>query len=186
MLRFELGAATARFTGIHPSYSAVEGRLVGMEKLKIFGVEGQATRVVLEAQFNPKEIEIQKTIPWQLQRGKGPSDLKYTGSDGRTMDCELLFDGFQSSASIQGEIDKLNRLSDVDAVLKRPPKVRIVWGPDGANDIMPRFDAVIEAVSVKYTMFDADGKPVRATANLRFREAKDITVERVTPSRLRS
>ena len=40
-----------------------------------------------------------------------------------------------------------------------------VWGPDGVSGTMPKFDAVIEEISVKYTMFDPNGRPLRATAH---------------------
>jgi hypothetical protein len=153
-----------------------------MEKLVILGLEGSAARVSVEAQFNPKEIGIDKLIPWQPQRGKGPSDLEYTRSGGRTMACELLFDGFPSSTSIQNQIDKLNRLSDPDPGLKRPPKVAVVWGGEAAGQFMPRFEAVIESLSIRYTLFAEDGKPLRAVVNLGLREAKDLAVGRKAPA----
>lgn len=148
-----------------------------MAKLRIVGTEGNANGVVVEAQFNPKEIVIEKSIPWQ--RGKGPSDLKYVGREPRTMSCELLFDGAASGTSIQSEIDKLNTLSDVDIALKHPPKITVVWGPEGGGDLLPRFDAVIETLVVKYTTFDGDGKPLRATADLKFKEARNIMAGKI-------
>ena len=51
--------------------------------------------------------------------------------------------------SIQDEIDRLHSLSDVDASLKRPPKVKVVWGAEGAPGTIPTFEAVIESVGIK-------------------------------------
>jgi hypothetical protein len=147
-----------------------------MDKFKIIGLEGKARRVVVEAQFNPKEIDIQKPIPWQLQAKKGPTDLEFNAGQPMTMDVELMFDGVESQSSIQGEIDKLYTLSDADATLKRPPKLKVVWGPEGAEGTMPQFEAVLEALSVRYLMFDANGKPLRATVRLKFKEAGDLRV----------
>jgi len=147
-----------------------------MGKFKIIGLEGASARMVVEAQFNPKEIHIQRSIPWQHQTTMGPSDLAYTVSSGRTMSCELLFDGFPTATSIQGDIDKLQTLSDVDAVLKRPPKVKVVWGTEDEGGLIPAFEAVIEVLFVKYLMFDPEAKPVRAMVELKFREAKNIKV----------
>jgi hypothetical protein len=45
---------------------------------------------------------------------------------------------------------------------------------------LPRFDAVLESIGVRYTMFAADGKPLRAVVNLRFREAKAVSVEKMS------
>ena len=147
-----------------------------MDKFKIIGLESKARRVVVEAQFNPKEIGIDKSIPWQLQEKKGPADLEFNSGLPMTMDVELMFDGFESGSSIQGEIDKLHTLSDADATLKRPPKLKVVWGPEGAEGQMPKFEGVIEALAVRYLMFDADGKPLRATVRLKFKEANNIKV----------
>ena len=40
----------------------------------------------------------------------------------------------------------------------------------------PKFEAVIESISVKYTMFDGNGMPLRATVHVRFKEARNIKV----------
>jgi hypothetical protein len=87
-----------------------------------------------------------------------------------------MFDAVESRSHIQDQIDALQRLSDIDSGLKRPPKVKVVWGAEGAPGMMPTFEGVIESVGVKYTMFDASGMPLRATVTLRFVEARKITI----------
>jgi hypothetical protein len=147
-----------------------------MAKLTIIGLEGGVSGVALESQFNPKEISIDKSVPWQLQQTPGPGDLEFTSANPKTMSFELLFDGFESGSSIQDEIGTLHRLSDVDPSLKRPPKVKVVWGAEGAPGMIPKFEAVVESMGVKYIMFDGNGMPVRATVNIRFVEARKITI----------
>ena len=147
-----------------------------MAKLTITGLEGGVSGVTLESQFNPKEISIDKSVPWQLQKTPGPGDLEFTSANPRTMSLELMFDGFESGSSIQDEIETLHRLSDVDPGLKRPPKVKVVWGSEGAPGMIPKFEAVVESIGVKYTMFDGNGRPVRATVSIRFVEARKIRV----------
>ena len=151
-----------------------------MEKLKIAGLEGKTRRIVVEAQFNPKEIEIEKAVPWQRQPKKGPADLEFSAGQPKTMDFELMFDGAESGSSIQDEIDKLHAFSSIDTGLKRPPKLKVVWGQEGAEGVMPKFDAVIEALAVKYLLFDAHGRPLRATVRLRFKEANHLMVGKPT------
>ena len=147
-----------------------------MAKLTIVGVEGAVSGVTLESQFNPKEISIDKSVPWQLQKTTGPGDLEFTLANPKTMSFELLFDGFESGASIQDEIGTLHQLSDIDPSLKRPPKVKVIWGPGSGAGMIPAFEAVVESMTVKYTMFDGNGMPVRATVNIRFVEARKIKV----------
>jgi hypothetical protein len=145
-----------------------------VDKLKIIGLEGGSTGVTVEAQFNPKEISIDKSVPWQKQKTNGP-DLEFSTANPMTMSCELLFDGFESAVLIQNEINKLHSLSDIDPDLKRPSKVNVVWG-NGAAGTIPMFSGVIESVGTKYTMFDGNGKPLRATVRLGFKQARKIKV----------
>jgi hypothetical protein len=92
------------------------------------------------------------------------------------MSCELMFDGVESGVHIQDEIDKLQRLSDVDPVLKRPPKVKVVLGAEGAPGRIPKFEAVVESMGIKYTLFDGNGMPTRASVRMGFTQARKLKV----------
>jgi len=155
-------------------------------KLKIISLEGD--QISVEGSFNPKEVQVDKSVPWQKQKKKGPSDLEYTGGEPKSMSFELMFDGFEAGTSVQGKIDDLHKLTDTtiqegnNEQKKRPPKVMVIWGAGtgrGANSAaggIPKFEAVIESVSVKYTMFLANGTAVRATANIKVKEASSLKV----------
>lgn len=132
----------------------------------------------VEAQFNPKEVQIDKTIGWQDHPAKdGSFGLEFTGGKGaRTMSIELLFDGSEQCRSVLPEIDKLNALTlnvGTAPALKRPPTVLVVWGA-AVDEVLPRFPAVIESLSVKYQMFATDGRVLRATATVKLKEAGTI------------
>jgi Contractile injection system tube protein len=159
-----------------PDVGVQKGQEDAMDKLTVIGLEGSASGVTVEAQFNPKEISVDKSVPWQLQKTPGPGDLEFTAANPKTLSCELMFDAVESGAHIQDPIGALHRLCDIDAKLKRPPKVKVVWGAEGAAGMIPAFEAVIESVSVKYTMFDGNGTPVRATVSMRFVEARKIRI----------
>ena len=58
----------------------------------------------------------------------------------------------------------------------------MIWA-EGAGTIPP-FDGVIQMLSVKYLMFDGNGRPVRATVGLKVLEAADLAVGK--PARRRS
>src|SRR5258705_9741654 len=56
----------------------------------------------VEAQYNPKELEIAKTVPWSKVNEANKSNqkseqnqgihLEFTGAEGRSLSLELLFD----------------------------------------------------------------------------------------------
>jgi hypothetical protein len=144
-------------------------------KLKIISLENGITVV---AQFNPKEVQLDKAVPWQKQKKKGPADLEYTGGEPKTMSLELLFDGFELNRPIAGEIAALHGLTEHvnDGDKKRPPKVKVVWGPGTDTVSLPKFEGVVESVSVKYQMFAPDGMCLRATATVKLKEAGELAV----------
>jgi hypothetical protein len=142
--------------------------------LRIVGLEGQAENVALDAQFNPKEVSVDRAMEWHLQPQQGPADLEFSTSGGATMAFELMFDGFETSTSVQPQVAKLHQLCDIDSGLKRPPKVRIIFSNPRRPGIIPAFEGVVELLSIKYLMFDPNGVPLRATVQLRLKDARNL------------
>jgi len=135
-------------------------------KLRITALDGEHQGEVLEAQFNPPEIEVDRTIPWAAPLGLGP--LAFLGAQPARMSFELLFDGVEKSKSVQPQLDMLHLLSSVDRTLHSPPRVKVALG--SAAGAMPTFEGVIEAVSVRYLKFAGNGVPLRATAAVELEE----------------
>ena len=149
-----------------------------VQKLSIYSLEGP--RVVVTAMFNPKEISVDKSVPWT----KSPSSksdspqLEFSSADGRVMSFELMFDGFESGTNVHTAfVDSLVRLACIQDPngpedKKRPPRVGVKWG----TGRLPEFQGVIESVGTKYTLFLPDGTPVRATCQVRVRETSRASV----------
>ncbi len=174
-------------------------------RLTIGSLDDSSLTVV--AQYNPKEIELARTVPWQKHNSdntpeakrKKPapgSDVEYTGGEGRTISLELFFDGFEGEKSVLKQLLDLDEMAcprdaaSTKSELKRPHQCVVVWGaysdmvkepPTGANPgkltrpeeekSMRPLRCVIDSLTVKYTMFSANGVPLRATANVKLREA---------------
>jgi hypothetical protein len=149
------------------------------------------------AQYNPKEIELARTVPWQKHnsdntpeaRRKKPapgSDVEYTGGEGRTISLELLFDELETGKSVLKQLLDLDEMatprdaSSTKTELRRPHQCVVVWGayadlekaqrPKEEKAMRP-LRCVIDSLTVKYTMFSSDGVPLRAMANVKLREA---------------
>jgi len=138
-------------------------------KLHIIGLEKGGD---IEAMYNPKELQIDKSVPWQKAKNSKADkpDLEFTSADGRSMSFELMFDTFEEGTSVFSKVDQLLQLAMVmeeggSEDKKRPTRVKVVWGT------LPAFEGVIESISTKYTMFLPDGTPVRATCNVKVKEA---------------
>jgi Contractile injection system tube protein len=147
-----------------------------LTKLTIFRLDpGEAS--VVEAQYNPKEVGVDKSVPWQkaaTSTGDQP-EMQFTAAEGRSMSFELFFDTYEEGTDVHGAyVSKLLNLAMVmdpsptaPEEKKRPPRVMISWGTGG----LPAFQGVIESLSTKYTMFLPNGTPVRATVSIKIKEA---------------
>jgi len=164
------------------------GFLPARAKLAIASLDNPKLQV--RAQYNPKELQIDKSIPWgehkardnrpgHERRDARPSrqaDLELTGAPARSMTIELLFDGYEEAMSVEPDVRRLEELSSVqdpeasDPDLRRPHHCIVTWG--AGHDGMRPFRCVIESLSVKYTMWDRHGTPLRAICTVKVKEAQ--------------
>jgi hypothetical protein len=147
----------------------VAARSDALNTAEVIPLETGAPAVV--AQFNPTEITIDKAVPWKKHKssvGDSPT-LEFTGAEPKTLSVELFFDTFELGQDVyQTHVQMLEKLALIDPTLNRPPLVLFVWQG------FPSFTGVVESLSVKYTLFLADGTPVRATCALRLRQADRV------------
>lgn len=142
-------------------------------KLTIVTIDGPTIQVT--AQYNPKEISLDKSVPWNKHKNpKGDIPmLEFTNAENRSMSLELFFDKFEAKGSVQPDVEKLTRMTMINASAgseeeKHPPRVIVAFG------IASWFRGVIESLGVKYTMFDEKGMPVRATCSLKIKEVDEV------------
>lgn len=151
----------------------------------------------LRAQYNPKELQIDKQLQWSDHKdgdnrsgtkrtdSSKQSDLELTGTPKRTMSVELLFDGYEDGDSVEPDVARLEQMSTVrnpdepDEDLRRPHHCLVAWGSQ--REGLRPFRCVIESLSTKYTMWDAGGKPLRATCTVKLKEAEKMSRSPRTP-----
>lgn len=140
-----------------------------MKKCTIACIESPNVQVT--AQYNPKEVSIDKSVPWNKHKNpKGDvPQLEFTNAENRTLSMELFFDGYEQGTSIEKDVGLLMQMTMIRPEQaeedKHPPRVLVTWGPS-----FPKFRGVIESLGTKYTMFLEDGTPVRATCTLKIKE----------------
>jgi hypothetical protein len=160
-----------------PSTMTAQQRPPG--QISIASIDDNTTVV---AQYNPKELQVDKSIPWSKVNQANNANtqgihLEFTGAEGRSVTVELLFDGYETNQPIDKQVAALETLASVwrpDSKLeneRRPHRCVATWG-----STLPGFRCVIETLSTKYTMFDKDGKPLRATCTVKLKEANVLSV----------
>jgi hypothetical protein len=152
------------------------------------------TGLKVTAQFNPKEITVDKNVPWTKKEKTYAEkvQLEFTGAEARTMSMEILFDGYEKDEGVEEQLAKLTQLASAiedpqkkgaKEEQKRPHHVLVAWGPgktksDAGDGKMLPFKGVIESLQTKLTMFSPDGKILRATCNVKFKEADQVSFKK--------
>ena len=139
----------------------------------------------LDFMFNPTQYTISKSNSWEAKPNKGSNVPKYNFSGGapRELQLELFFDSYLPREGVTTKdlrlvvnklfnfmmLDKGAKLKGKNSKMSQPPKCQLMWG----EDIPHHFNCYLKSCSVKYTMFNENGIPVRATATLTLVEAVD-------------
>lgn len=141
----------------------------------------------VKAQYNPKELQIDKAVPWskvnEANKSNGKSTqaqgihLEFTGAEGRSLSVEMLFDGYEGQVDVSKSVADLETLASVRVPgskkedERRPHRCIAEWGT-----VLTGFRCVIESLSTKYTMFDENGNPLRATCTVKLKEADVVSM----------
>ncbi len=145
-------------------------------KASLVAVDGSAE---LKFRFNPKEYSIQKSATWSRptnKSAKSSTKPEFGGVQPQSMSMELFFDDWENP-----DDDLLDDIKTLlgwlkptgESINKKKPQPQILKLQWGSNHSLSEFKGFLKSVSVKYTMFKPDGKPVRATANIALEEVPD-------------
>jgi hypothetical protein len=129
-------------------------------------IEGQDA---LTCWFNPTDYTVSKANQWS--DGRQLSDefpqREFVGGDPRELRMTLLFDAADTdNDDVAGVTDQLFSMLEVQPDVEsgkktaRPPTVTFSWGQ------VSSFTAVATSLRVRYTLFDVDGTPLRAVADV--------------------
>jgi hypothetical protein len=125
----------------------------------------------IELPFNPKEWSITHTADWKVDTTKkSVPPPQFRGPLPASASVELFLDeSDKPGGDISRVVAKLKALVVPDpASITRnapcPPHVRFAWG----TAVM--FKGYVESVAVRYTLFRANGSPVRGTCTVNMKE----------------
>lgn len=124
-----------------------------------------------QALFNPTEYSVEKgnTIAQAAIPGLEAPILQYVHGNMRTLSMELFFDTYEEATDVTDETDRIYELLNIDPSTHAPPICNLSWGAF-------QFRGVLDHVSGRFSLFLADGTPVRATLSVVFNEFVDVDV----------
>jgi hypothetical protein len=125
--------------------------------------------------FNPFEYTIAKTNTWEKKPVMGENLPRITFQQGgaETLNLTLHFDSLGEQADVREYTDLLWKMMMVDETKENPdsgksapPPVAFEWG-------RLYFKSIITSMSQKFTLFDADGTPLRCTIDIHLEQLLD-------------
>jgi hypothetical protein len=144
------------------------------QKAKIVSVDTPSKTVV--CQFNPAEFSITRAIKWreETKQGQNTSEVTFAGGEARDLKIPLLFDTTDTGKDVRKSYETLLEMAEIDETKKNrttgkgePPRCRFEWGSWLRKNA---FTGVITEITQKFTMFKADGTPLRAEVEVTFSE----------------
>jgi len=131
----------------------------------------------IKCQFNPASLTISKQNSWEGEVTPNFNSpwLRFQGGESATYSLSLFFDTHSDDANrdVRYYTNQLLQLTLRGAGYSMflvpwssPPLVTFVWGS------IVLFDAVVESVQVTFTMFSPEGVPIRAKADVNFKQSE--------------
>ena len=143
-------------------------------KAKLVDADGKR----LEFRFNPKEYTLAKAATWNRPTNKGAKSStkpEFGGVQPQSVQLELFFDDWEGDGDLSADIETLlGWLKPTDkSIDTKKPQPQLLHLEGGNTSPLANFKGVLKSVSAKYTMFNSDGKPVRATVTIALEEFPD-------------
>lgn len=142
----------------------------------------------MPVRFAPSELAFSKSAQYAEVAipGLEVPILQFVRGEATTLSLDLFFDSTDSGTggaaqSVTEEVERFHKLVTIDGALHHPPLVRITWGdafPGGsfsaAANAAPSLDAVVLSVNRRFTLFNPDGKPLRAVVSISLKEYRTV------------
>lgn len=129
-----------------------------------------------KCQFNPTELKLGKGNCWNFKTniGEDVPEAVFGGGTADSLEIDLLFDSTSEGTDVKEKYALLMKLASVDTrqvnestQKGQPPYVVFHWGSYKSKV------SVIEKITESYTMFLANGTPVRANVSVTMKEVED-------------
>lgn len=127
--------------------------------------------------FNPTSYSIRKSVSYNGQSKTELNSplLTFSGGGSRTLSLKLFFDvtepvNGRRIEDVRELTNKFVALTRIERGKDRPPVCDITWGSNPpVNSDFP-FAGVVSSLSQEFTLFEKNGKPLRADLDVEFTE----------------
>lgn len=146
----------------------------------------------VDVQFNPSEFTLNKgaQIAEIAVPGLDMPILQFVRGQTETLTLDLFFDSTETGMAegakpVTEQTDKFYQLIKIDRKTHAPPVCRFVWGRGGfpgsrltgdwsSQNRTNGFQCIVESVRQRFSLFNPEGVPLRATLTVTLREYKTL------------
>jgi len=157
---------------------------MALAKAKLWNVSVNPP-VATEVMFNPGDYGIDRGASYAELDVPGLKTpiLQFVRGEAQTLSLSLFLDGSDARKPVKAALAALRKFVSINGELHTPPVCLFVWG-----DV--RFQGVVTSLKEKFSLFDNDGKVVRATVALSLKSYQSVGVQiremkRASPDRTR-
>ncbi len=157
---------------------------MGLAKAKLWNVSVK-TPTFIEVMFNPTDYGIDRGANYAELDVPGLKTpiLQFVRGEAQTLSLTLFLDGSDARKPVKDALKALRQFVCINGELHSPPVCLFEWG-----DV--RFQGVVTSLKEKFSLFDSDGKVVRATVTLSLKSYEAVEVQirdmkRESPDRTR-
>jgi Contractile injection system tube protein/LysM domain len=142
------------------------------------------------ADYNPAELTFNKTVQLAEVAIPGLDNplVQFVRGGSDTLAFDLFFDTTDDGSPVTTKTQRLYELVKVDPKTHAPPVLDLSWGSakfPGAPSDGETFRCVAESVRQRFTLFDEQGVPLRATLSVSLRAYRTVD-EQVTTKNAQS
>jgi hypothetical protein len=151
-----------------------------LTKAMIRILDGEPEVSEFEVLFNPADYSVEYSSSYAETAPPGLNNpiLQFVNGNAQVLTMELLFDTYTDGGGFDVS-ERTRRFTDmlsIDGDVHAPSRVEFSWG-------VFSFVAIVEKISQRFTMFLADGTPVRANLSVTFKQYKTIAEQLKDPPR---
>lgn len=130
----------------------------------------------VECMFNPFEYTLSKQNQYEKKPSKGSNtpEVRFKQGGSQTLKLKVYFDTLQNGSDVRAYTDKLWKMMQVSDSTRHaqsdkssPPEVAFEWG-------RLFFKAALTNMTQKFTLFDANGTPLRCEVDITLEQMVDI------------
>lgn len=147
---------------------------MALEKATIDIVSGTNAGERIPVLFNPTDYTIERSNSYKTTSmpGLGGPLIHFINGEADVLSMELFLDDYTDkpkagAKGVREQADKFATLLEIDNNQHAPPIVRFVWGKLS-------FTAIIEKLTRKFLLFQADGVPARVSLGVSFKEYRTL------------